>query len=197
MPYNIKLKIQYELLWKKHNQINILNEKETVVYLKKNKASICRFGDGELSFVLMYYGLRECGSRFQQYDEEMGKRMAEILQGSTSKCLVALPSTIFSRKGTNTLTSPSKSFWRSLFICNIDEYLSVINQNIIYGDAYFTRFYITRKDKKNAPDRLSLIKQLWSNANLLIVDITSLLKPARVIFDVKGIVARNLIDGRL
>jgi glycosyltransferase family protein len=168
--FNQFMNIRYLLLHRKRNRIKVMSDEETVDYLIRNRASICRFGDGELGFVLMYYGYCQNISKFQEYNEEMCRRMAEILSnGQQTFCLVALPGILFSQ-GAKVQIKKSRAFWQAILVKHIDHFLGIIDNSATYGDTNFTRFYITRKDKVDAPKRINHVRKIWDNANLLIVE---------------------------
>ena len=82
----------------------IMNVDETLDILVKEKKSICRFGDGELSIV------NGKGVYFQSFDEKLQKRLVEILQSSNERVMIGLPRIAFYSK--ENTTEENKVFWR-------------------------------------------------------------------------------------
>ena len=64
----------------------------------------------------------------------------------------------------------SKVFWYYVGQYYAKKLCKVINMQRTYGEAAFTRFYISYKDKSGAQARFARIKQLWNNDDLLIVE---------------------------
>ena len=66
-------------------RLTVHDEADTVRHIAANRASIARFGDGELMLMLGY------GIYFQEYDRELAARLLEIVQNPRPDFLVCLP----------------------------------------------------------------------------------------------------------
>jgi hypothetical protein len=65
--------------------IKVRNERDTLRDIGERRASIARFGDGELMIMLGY------GIYFQEYDPELARRLRIILRSPTRQFLVGVP----------------------------------------------------------------------------------------------------------
>ncbi|MCG8708352.1 DUF1792 domain-containing protein [Brenneria sp. 4F2] len=82
----------------------IKNVDETINEFIEQRASICRFGDGELNLI--------CNNSipFQVVSSALSKRLIDILSSHNDKIFIAIPRVGYYRKN---LTDINKKFWRS------------------------------------------------------------------------------------
>lgn len=119
-----RIKIYYYFL-KSYNmpKSNILDAKDTVDYIIKNKKSVIRFGDGEFNF------FRHYGISYQEYNTNIEKMLKEILDKyeENSNYLLCIP--------------------KYFFECNGKELGKHNKQNILYWA--FSRYFFKNKVSKN------------------------------------------------
>lgn len=65
--------------------VHVADERETLRALRERRASIARYGDGELEIMIGR------GIYFQEYDPELAKRLRAILGSATPQFLVGIP----------------------------------------------------------------------------------------------------------
>lgn len=142
--------------------ISLMNENQTLKYLIENNSSIARFGDGE--FALMVGK----NIHFQKYNAELSKKLNNILsQGSTTKCLIGVPTTYkYSYYDVNTLR-----YWKKIknkkLISNAN---AKINIDSFYGSSFITRIESFRFDFDKA-EYLNMICKLFDNSkNIFVVN---------------------------
>ncbi|MCM1035932.1 MAG: GT-D fold domain-containing glycosyltransferase [Bacteroides sp.] len=172
--YFIKQKLSFIASWPERRRVRVMSFDETIDYAVGTRCSISRYGDGELNFALASFSLKHFNptSNFQDTDNTLCKRLAEILrnkdleQSNLLVCVIGYP---FST-GCKSILKPSKAFWYnvgSFFAHYIDILFDTAR---VYGEAAITRFYITQKNKADAPRRFARLKQLWQDDDLLIVE---------------------------
>ena len=105
--------IRYNLKYRKRQSINIYTWDKTIDEIKQNNLSLSRFGDGEILIVLQYLGVALSNSTFQDFDQNLGKRLYSILSSDKSdaaRVLVGLPRCMFGG-GVDDMIFGAKYFW--------------------------------------------------------------------------------------
>ena len=146
----------------KYKKPKVMNSEQTLDYILKNKCSIARFGDGELSLI------EGRSIRFQSYNEELAKKLKEIK--TNEKCLVCIPNVFNKDLNKKQIVKEEYSFWKKsnlVFGGMWNKYFH--NQNIL-GDAFISRFYMRYADKSNISDYVNKLKLLWDNRNIVFVE---------------------------
>lgn len=142
---------------------NIVNDLETSEVISSGKYSVCRFGDGEIDLMS---GL---DLKFQNYSQEISKRLKEIIQSENNGIMVCIPN-VFSWNGLKHLTIESQNFWIYHILEKYDIWEENIKKDKKYYDASVSRPYIRNKNKEKATVIFSNLKQLWENKEILIVE---------------------------
>lgn len=81
--------------------------------------------------------------------------------------VVGLP---FPLKSTKGLRQGSKEFWNYFTFRNCRALLDVIPKYRFFVDTQLSRFYIIYSDKTNCDKQLQLLKKIWNNRDVLIVE---------------------------
>ena len=83
--YYYKLKMAIKELWNRRNlKIVVHNTEETLMKILEEHVSVCRYGDGEVSFIIKS---EEVGH--QKEDQNLRERLIDILSSkSDGKCIV-------------------------------------------------------------------------------------------------------------
>lgn len=144
-------------------KIKILNDKNTIKEIINTKKAVARFGDGELNFI--FYDNNKIG--FQDNSKELTKRLKEILNSKNDNVLIGLPDK-FVRLFNNTYDS--KDFWLNYVILNEEKILKEIDINRTYINTNFTRFYMDYKLKCFVKNKVKMIKKIWDNRDIVIVE---------------------------
>lgn len=149
-------------------KISILSPLETIEYINKTNCSISRFGDGE--FELLLQPNRNLG--FQNYNENLSKKLLEVLSNDNKNLLICIPYTLNSIWGR---TKHSRKFWFNWSKRN-NQHSKIINtlhksqKKYIYGDSQITRPYIAYKNRNHAKKIFFEIRKIWDNCDLLIIE---------------------------
>ncbi len=152
---------QYSFYKKKFHNITILEDEQTIEYLRKSKASYARFGDGEFKWILM-----EKQNSFQKATLELSSRLKEVLTSSNKEILIGIPLALKSLKNNN---FDSKYYWYGIEKKIAKKILPFLNPKQIYGNASVTRPYMDYiKGDFNA--RFRNLKKLWENRDLVIIE---------------------------
>ena len=143
-------------------RIIIKNNVETVNYIIRHKVSVSRFGDGELGLI------SNCNTDFQRYNPAISKKLREVLNVTMPNHIVCIP---HPWKNFWTLKYEAFEYWSSYLTKNLDmKILPYISPNKIYYDASFTRFYIDYKNDNNAKRIIPLIKRIWDERDIYIIE---------------------------
>lgn len=144
--------------------LNILNSNQTIDYIASTKCSVSRFGDGEF----MLIGGESNG--FQKRNPELALRMKNVLNTPKPDLLICIPYTFKSIKECST----SSRLFISEFIHNhlSSKCIPYINPQYTYGDSLFTRFYMSKRNKRKSQLKsyIDNLKKLWDNEEVLIVE---------------------------
>lgn len=144
---------------------NIMNGEDTLKYILMHKCSIARFGDGE--FDLMF---NERNIGFQDKSLDLQNRLQVAM--ANNNLLRCICGSLNSTKG---LKADAKRFWkhwgknghqRKVY----ELVVKLAGRNCVFGDAQITRPYIDYKTYKNAKKIFPMLKQLWNNQDILIVE---------------------------
>ncbi len=134
---------------------------ETLEILLNSNKSISRYGDGEFNLI---YGN---DLAFQNYTEELSKRLKEILKDTDENIMVGIPN----KFGTlEKETAGSADFWRSFLVYNRAFVYSTLDLNKQYYDTDVTRPYMGNKNKSECGEIFEKFKKLFADKNLIIVE---------------------------
>ena len=138
--------------------MRIMDEYQTIKYLLDERASIARYGDGEIKLCLGR------SAKSQKADLNMQKRLKDILKSNGSvNCLVGIPR-IYSGHDSGRMTEKKWSFWKRYKSKSV---LDLYDQNKVYGSAF-----ITRPDTNDAIDckeYYDKLKLIWKDREVLIM----------------------------
>lgn len=155
------------------SRLCIMTSEDTVDYIIQNKASIARFGDGELQMVSHYInqGTKDNFGvdTFQDYNETLAKRLHDILvdnEATPQNLLVALP---YQLKKSGISDAFNELFWDREWLAR-RSFLEKYALDRCLGDTNFTRFYMGRRDIADYPKYIAMLKQIWMGRKLLIVE---------------------------
>ena len=141
--------------------VKIMDTEETVNCVLRHHCSVSRFGDGE--FFVMDGG----GNGFQHPDERLRQRVIDVFRTRNERLLVCIP---YAWKNQQGLKHTVKVFYTRFLLRNNSYIFKWLDYQYIYGDALFSRFYMDYKDKSLARQRINLIKELWRDHDVYIIE---------------------------
>ncbi|WP_196802987.1 GT-D fold domain-containing glycosyltransferase [Butyrivibrio sp. MC2013] len=142
-------------------QIHVADIDETIRILQDTDKSLVRFGDGEM---LMISG-RKIG--FQSYDEKLSGELAGIITSRDEGLIVALPD-IFN--GLDKYVPSTAAFWKEHLFFYRKKYLQYCSSDYRYGSAFFSRCYMSMKDKSRSGEYFREIRKIWQGKRIVVVE---------------------------
>lgn len=164
-------RLQYAFVRRRFAPFRILTSAETVRYVLDNRCSVCRYGDGEMDMITsLHVGYDESRkSQFQPYDRQLAIRLEEVLRRGSSDTPAVLVCIPYVWRHPGLLVSKSSLFVRRSVVLNCRAILGALRPGVVYGDAYFTRFYIDFKDKDKA-DYVRFCRQIWEGRDVCLIE---------------------------
>lgn len=128
--------------------------------------SLARFGDGEFSAIA-----GRVRHRFQsEVDEELGKRLKEVLNSSEERLLIGIANNY---GNLDAYSDQAKREIRRYLNREVrKEHLQLLDSSRTYCDAYVTRPYVMYADRlTEAPvERFAKLKQIWNQKDIVLVE---------------------------
>lgn len=152
----------YPIITKKFD-FCVMSDKETVDNIINNKLSISRFGDGE------YKIIRGEGIGFQKFNDELSKRLKEVLNSNDVGHMNCIPLSFLETKG---LVWRAAAYCRSFTVSHYSEYKKITPPKRTYGSAGFTRFYADFKNKRSRimEGKINRIRSIWENKDIYLIE---------------------------
>jgi glycosyltransferase family protein len=158
LPYELYSQLNHETIVLP----NIKSIDETINEIIENKVSISRYGDGEFKLIA---GIK---LGFQNTEPKLAERLKEILKSDLDKHIVGL----FNVYGDlSKYTTDAQEYLRQFFYRYKREFqYSLLDMEKVYYDAFITRPYIIFQCKDNAPRHFKMIKSIWENREIVIIE---------------------------
>lgn len=148
---------------KQFENINILSSAKSIRYIIEHKCSVSRYGDGE--FIMLLGGGYE---DYQGADKKIATKLKEVLIANDApNHVIGLPLPL---KTTLGLRETSREFWDYFTLRNAKSILPYLSKSRQYLDTQLSRFYIMYKDKSFCKNQLTLLKAIWENQDVIIVE---------------------------
>lgn len=155
--------VRIPLAHKQFERINILNSIDSIKYIIEHKCSVSRFGDGE--FIMLLGGGYD---NYQGADQKLAKRLKEVLVSTDApNHIVGLPMPL---KHTIGLRPSSRDFWDYFTLRKGVSLLPYLSTTRLYIDTQLSRFYIMYTDKSHCGNQLNLLKAIWNNQDVVIIE---------------------------
>lgn len=148
-------------------RFRIMTSKRTIRYIINHKCSVARFGNGELDLILC-----NLDEGYQKPSELLSKSLLSVLQNHDKRLLICIPRYYNSVFGCNEY---AKRYWIDWGKNgHHEEVFKLIanntGQKYKFGDTQMTRPYIDKKHKSSAKKVFELLKQLWQDKDIIIVE---------------------------
>ncbi|KIP56010.1 hypothetical protein ST42_07085 [Prevotella pectinovora] len=155
--------VRIPLAHKQFERINILNSIDSIKYIIEHKCSVSRFGDGE--FIMLLGGGYD---DYQGADQKLAKRLKEVLVSTDApNHIVGLPMPL---KHTIGLRPSSRDFWDYFTLRKGVSLLPYLSTTRLYIDTQLSRFYMMYTDKSHCENQLNLLKAIWDNKDVVIIE---------------------------
>lgn len=143
-------------------KFTILDSFDSIQYIIDNRCSVSRYGDGELSF---FCGVKE---GYQDVDEKMIQRLEHVLRATDApNHIVGIPYFLKNVDGT---VKETRAFWGQCVRKYGKKWIKYFDQDRLYLDTQLSRFFVEYKDYNRSQKQLSLLKQIWDNRDVVIVE---------------------------
>ena len=142
---------------------DIISSVNLLEYICENKASLCRFGDGEFEIML-----NRDRAWFQKKTDSLMRRLQEIVRTDSEKICIAIA---------QDFNNLEKYKEESADIIRIymegdtrQDIMTLLSDHVKYYDAYVSRPYILYRNRVNADRIFPLFKKIWDGRNVLMVE---------------------------
>lgn len=134
----------------------------TVEYIINNKVSVSRFGDGEFTWIFQ----NGDSENFEKNSSELAMALKRVIKSNDDRLIICIPD-VFS--GLSQFNKKAKEHWGISLGLNGMKWISVLDKRR-YFNSQITRPYIDYRDKKNSKKNFLLLKKIWENRDILIVE---------------------------
>lgn len=161
IPLTYIYRFKYHFVKKYIIDVSFMDDMSLFRDLKYRGVSLCRFGDGEISWIYCdskgYFG--------QENSIELSKRLKEVLESNIPNVYIAIPNFFGNMDGYDKRRIQSRNVHLAKYG---KRWMSLIDPAKIYADALITRVYLGRKCDHNK--MFSQWKEVWDNKNVIIVE---------------------------
>ena len=169
---NVLFKVKKRLCWEWHKWNDkiyrkmvtppmVMTYEECVNFVLSHRASISRFGDGELGVIYGYT------LGFQDKNEKLGTKLCQVLEMDAENLLICLPDTFQNLERYNKV---EQDFWNAHHYFNRRKWLRFLKNGKRYGNTYLSRFYSMEFNKELSANRIILLNKLWNNRDKIFVE---------------------------
>lgn len=166
-------RIKYWNTRNERQKFQILNSEKTVRYIIANNCSICRLGDGEFQMMSHYLQKHTANSynidTFQGYNENLAMRLIEVYRSNSKNCLICIP---YAFRDSSVYKGYERIFFEREWLECKDMLLNLekgIPKRIL-GDSCCSRFYMSRKDIKDYPQYIQLLRMIWDGKETILIE---------------------------
>ena len=144
-----------------YTQPDVRSVDETLDYILQNKASVSRYGDGELDI------MSGRDIPFQKYNPELAQKMRDILQFDANDYVVCI-NDVFG--DCDQYVDFGKQYWKRNMRRNRKIWNQLLKPKKIYFNADMTRPYINYIEKAHSPLWFDKLKKIWTGKDIVIVE---------------------------
>ncbi|MDK2810943.1 MAG: hypothetical protein PWR27_1652 [Petroclostridium sp.] len=162
VPQSYFYLIKYFIVKRKIKDINFYSYDETFNMLINEKKSLCRFGDGEISWIY-----RDSKGHFGQENSELlSEMLKQSLLSSDYRVLIGIPNFFGDMKG----YSEKRNKARKVHLAKYGiRWMNLVDENKTYVDALISRVYLGRHDL-DYKATFDSWKQVWDKRNIVIIE---------------------------
>ncbi len=139
----------------------VLSLDQTIDKINKEKLSVIRFGDGEMSLI--------CGdsSLSQKQNHNLAIKLRSVLQKNIDGLLICIPG-IFEKL--NNFTRLGYRFYLHHLFRYGYMWNNLLSYEQIYGDTNVTRPYLGFKNKENSENIFKKLFSIWENKEVVLIE---------------------------
>lgn len=156
------LSLSYPLVIKIYPLPKVKSIPETIDKILADQCSICRFGDGELLFIVEKRSLP-----FQRQDVRLRDYFIKILNSENSDILIGLPVGYYSLEN---LKPSSKRTWRAIISWTYPRVRGFLNKDKEYYNASMTRLYMDYEDTTHSEAWFKKVRSIWDDRDILLIE---------------------------
>ena len=145
-----------------HKFPKVATIEETIDKIINDNCSIARFGDGEIR------AISNIDITFQKANEELAKRLKEIINSDNKDMLIGLPD-VFTYQDIKNSVRKRQLFYKKEIILHYNNY-KIIRNDKKYYNTHISRPYLEYKDKSNSKTIFNRIRGIWSDRDIIIVE---------------------------
>lgn len=160
--WNINFQNWIATLFLKSSEVKFIHE--TIQHILLHKSSVSRFGDGELMLMLGH------SISFQKANPILQARLKEILKNGSSKSFIVTVPDIFTNEKLALRTEQNQKFWRKHLSNHRKDWYRYMDRTQTYYNTAISRFYYPIKDKAQSVLYAALLKKIWEDQDILIVE---------------------------
>ncbi|QHT48023.1 DUF1792 domain-containing protein [Bacillus sp. SB49] len=154
--------LKFNFIKHKIKKVNFYNNKETFDLINSYKKSLCRFGDGEISWI--YRDSR--GYFSQENSKELSDRLREIIFSNDDRILIGVPNFFgelngFSRKRKNSRNAHLGKYY--------NRWNELLETDKKYADALITRVYNGLENNCTSP-LFNDWRKIWEDKHIIVVE---------------------------
>jgi len=139
---------------------HILPSLQSIEHIIAENLSLSRFGDGEFRI------MRGGDMPFQRYDPRLSQRLREVLTTPLAHHVVGIPIHLKSRH----YHKEHRVFWLPFTVEYFQLFKQCLSTKRRYVDTQLSRFYLEHKDKSHCAEQLALLKRIWQDRDVVIVE---------------------------
>lgn len=147
---------------KKKPILSFISDEETVRLIVEERKSLCRFGDGEIRWMLGYRL-----DSFQEYSDRLSEGLERAFLSNNTDLLVGIPLGIVDSRKCN---FGSKLHWRAIRLNFAEAFEKLGMENRRYANASITRPYIDYNDRKYSEQCFKNLKKIWDKKDVVFVE---------------------------
>ncbi len=149
-------------LIKNKDPFRVMSIDDTINYIIENDLSVSRYGDGEALMMA-----NQMNESFQTYDREFAKKLMCVAKNPIEKHLTCIPDIFIDL---SKYTDDAQAWFNGFLKRKKYLYYRYFDYQKVYGNAFITRPYMDLKDKGNSPHYYEMLKNIWCERDLLIVE---------------------------
>lgn len=143
------------------SRLKIASDERTINEIISRKVSISRFGDGEFRLMQGH------DTGFQTANPRICALLKEILKSNNNNHIVGIP---YAWKKLLEFKYSAFEYWGAYLLGNLNHLMCYFDTSIQYYSSTFTRFYIDYSSDSNAKRIVPLIKKIWDNKRICIIE---------------------------